>query len=97
MVRFLQTSADWNWILLETKDGQQGWVHVENFEVVELRKNVMDVKQPVGQCFKHMSGWLYHRNISILPLSAPKEQSDGSGACVAPYGGSNRENLYFSV
>lgn len=43
MVRFLQTSADWNWILLETEDGQQGWVHLENFEVVELRKNVMDV------------------------------------------------------
>ncbi|MEZ3473504.1 MAG: M56 family metallopeptidase [Lachnospiraceae bacterium] len=42
-VRFLQTSADWNWILLETKDGQQGWVHLENFEVVELQKNVMDV------------------------------------------------------
>lgn len=43
MVRFLQTSADWNWILVETRDGQQGWVHLENFEVVELRKNVMDV------------------------------------------------------
>lgn len=43
MVRFLQTSADWNWILVETGDGQQGWVHLENFEVVELRKNVMDV------------------------------------------------------
>lgn len=42
-VRFLQTSADWNWIFLETKDGQQGWVHLDNFEVVELRKNVMDV------------------------------------------------------
>lgn len=43
MVQFLQTSADWNWVLLETEDGQQGWVHLENFEVVELRKNVMDV------------------------------------------------------
>ncbi|MDE6622498.1 MAG: M56 family metallopeptidase [Lachnospiraceae bacterium] len=43
MVRFLQTSADWNWILLETEDGQQGWVHMENFEIVELKKNVMDV------------------------------------------------------
>lgn len=43
MVRFLQTSADWNWILVETEDGQQGWVHLEYFEVVELRKNVMDV------------------------------------------------------
>ncbi len=42
-VRFLQTSADWNWILLETKDGQQGWVHLDNFEVVELQKNVLDV------------------------------------------------------
>lgn len=43
MVRFLQTSADWNWVLVETADGQQGWVQLENFEVVELRKNVMDV------------------------------------------------------
>lgn len=43
MVRFLQISADWNWILVETADGQQGWVHLENFEIVELRKNVMDV------------------------------------------------------
>lgn len=42
-VRFLQTSADWNWIFLETADGQQGWVHLDNFEVVELRKNVLDV------------------------------------------------------
>ncbi len=42
-VRFLQTSADWSWILLETKDGQQGWVHLDNFEVVELQKNVLDV------------------------------------------------------
>ncbi|MDE7183989.1 MAG: hypothetical protein K2O40_05815, partial [Lachnospiraceae bacterium] len=42
-VRFLQTSADWNWVLLETEDGQQGWVHLVNFEVVELQKNVMDV------------------------------------------------------
>lgn len=42
-VRFLQTSADWNWVLLETEDGQQGWVHLDNFEVVELQKNVMDV------------------------------------------------------
>lgn len=43
MVRFLQTSTDWNWVLVETADGQQGWVQLENFEVVELRKNVMDV------------------------------------------------------
>lgn len=42
-VRFLQTSADWNWVLVETADGQQGWLHMEYFEVVELRKNVMDV------------------------------------------------------
>ena len=43
MVRFLQTSADWSWILIETEDGQQGWMHLENFNVVELEKNVMDV------------------------------------------------------
>lgn len=42
-VRFLQTSADWNWIFLETEDGQRSWVHLDNFEVVELRKNVVDV------------------------------------------------------
>lgn len=42
-IRFLQTSADWNWVLVETADGQQGWVHVENFEVVETGKNVMDI------------------------------------------------------
>ena len=42
-VVFLQVSADWEWILIKTADGQQGWVHVQDFEVVELRKNVMDV------------------------------------------------------
>lgn len=42
-VRFLQTSADWNWVLVETENGQQGWVHLDNFKVVELQKNVMDV------------------------------------------------------
>ena len=42
-VRFLQTSADWNWVLVETENGQQGWVHLDNFKVVELKKNVMDV------------------------------------------------------
>lgn len=42
-VKFLQTSADWNWIFLETEDGRQGWVHLENYEVYELKKNVMDV------------------------------------------------------
>ncbi|MCM1184148.1 MAG: M56 family metallopeptidase [Roseburia sp.] len=42
-VCFLQTSADWSWILIETEDGQQGWVHLEEFQVVELQKNVMDV------------------------------------------------------
>lgn len=42
-VKFLQTSSDWNWVLLETQDGQQGWVHLDNFEVIELQKNVMDV------------------------------------------------------
>ncbi len=42
-VKFLQTSADFNWLLIETADGQQGWVHVVDYEVVELEKNVMDV------------------------------------------------------
>jgi len=42
-LRFLQTSADFNWVLVEAADGQQGWLHVELFEIVELHKNVMDV------------------------------------------------------
>lgn len=42
-LRFLQTSADWCWVLAETADGQQGWVHVEHFEVMDLGKNVMEV------------------------------------------------------
>ena len=42
-VRFLQVFADWNWVFLETTDGQQGWIHLDNFEVVELQKNVMDI------------------------------------------------------
>ncbi len=42
-LRFLQTSADWRWVLAETADGQRGWVHVENFEVMDLGKNVMEV------------------------------------------------------
>lgn len=40
---FQKISADFCWILLETDDGEQGWVHVENFEVPELGRNVMDV------------------------------------------------------
>ncbi|MDE7272741.1 MAG: M56 family metallopeptidase [Lachnospiraceae bacterium] len=42
-LRFLQTSADWNWVLIETSDGQQGWLQIEHFEVTDLQKNVMDV------------------------------------------------------
>lgn len=42
-VKFLQTSADWNWVLLETADGQQGWIHLDNYNVIELQQNVMDV------------------------------------------------------
>ena len=42
-VRFLKTSADWNWLLLETENGQQGWVHIVDYEVEELQENVMDV------------------------------------------------------
>lgn len=44
MVRFLQTSADGRWVLVETEDGRRGWVWIdENYEVKELHKNVMDV------------------------------------------------------
>lgn len=42
-LRFLQTSADWRWVLVETDDGQQGWMRVENFEVMDLGKNVMEL------------------------------------------------------
>ncbi len=42
-VRFLKTSADWNWLLIETENGQQGWVHIVDYEVEELKENVMDV------------------------------------------------------
>ncbi len=42
-LRFLQTSADWRWVLVETDDGQQGWMRVENFEVMDLEKNVMEL------------------------------------------------------
>ena len=42
-VRFLKTSADWSWLLLETENGQQGWVHIVDYEVEELKENVMDV------------------------------------------------------
>ncbi len=44
-VKFLQTSADWSWLLLETEDGQQGWVHVVDHQVAELNKHVLDVFQ----------------------------------------------------
>lgn len=40
---FRKVSADFKWILLETKDGKQGWVHVENYEIPELNRNVLDV------------------------------------------------------
>lgn len=43
LVKFLQTSADQSWLLLETEDGQQGWVRVVDYQVVELEKNVLDV------------------------------------------------------
>lgn len=42
-VIFLKITADWEWILLKAEDGSQGWVHIQDFQVVELRKNVMDV------------------------------------------------------
>lgn len=42
-VKFLQTSANENWVLLETEDGQQGWMQMENFNVSALQKFVMDV------------------------------------------------------
>lgn len=39
----MRISADGRWILVETGGGWQGWVHIENYEVVELGMNVMDV------------------------------------------------------
>lgn len=29
--------------MLETENGQQGWVHIVDYEVEELKENVMDV------------------------------------------------------
>lgn len=43
MVRFLKTTADWGWVLIETADGQQGWAQIKNYRVVELDKDVMEV------------------------------------------------------
>lgn len=43
MVKALRISADFNWILIETQSGEQGWVHIENYEVPELGRNVMEV------------------------------------------------------
>ena len=35
-VTALEVSADGEWVLLDTEDGRQGWVHIENFEAVEF-------------------------------------------------------------
>lgn len=43
MVKAMKASADFSWILIETQSGEQGWVHIENFEVPELGENVMEV------------------------------------------------------
>lgn len=42
-VRFLQTSASENWVLLEAEDGQQGWMQIENSNVSALQKFAVDV------------------------------------------------------
>lgn len=42
-VIFSQVSGDWEWLYITTADGQNGWVHVVDFKVVELQKNVLDV------------------------------------------------------
>lgn len=42
-VKFLQTTANENWVLLEAEDGQQGWMQIENSNVSALQKFVMDV------------------------------------------------------
>lgn len=43
MVKALKVSSDFNWILIETRSGEQGWVHIENYEVPELGENVMEI------------------------------------------------------
>lgn len=47
-VVFLQVSGDWEWLYIMTADGQNGWIHVVDFEVVELQKNVLDVFEGVN-------------------------------------------------
>lgn len=42
-VKFVQVSADGSWLLLETEDGQQGWVHVIDGRIEDLDQHVADV------------------------------------------------------
>lgn len=42
-VKFLQTTADGEWVLVETADGESAWVHIVDHEVAELKEDVLDV------------------------------------------------------
>lgn len=42
-VRFLAVHSSWEWVLVETEDGQQGWMHVVDMKVVELDMWTTDV------------------------------------------------------
>lgn len=42
-IRFLAVHNSWEWALVETADGQQGWIHVVDGMVVDLQMNCTDV------------------------------------------------------
>ncbi|MDE7272742.1 MAG: hypothetical protein K2N95_06715 [Lachnospiraceae bacterium] len=42
-VKFRKTSSDASWVLIETESGQQGWMHLDHFNVAELQKSVYEV------------------------------------------------------
>lgn len=42
-VSFVAVHHSMNWVLVEAADGKQGWVHVEDGEIVDLKMNTMEV------------------------------------------------------
>lgn len=42
-MRFLKVSSDDSWVLAETQDGQQGWLHVRYGELIDLDKSAMEL------------------------------------------------------
>ena len=42
-IKFLAVHTSWEWALVETADGQQGWIHVVDGMVVDLQMSCVDV------------------------------------------------------